>query len=37
MLRRRMEYPELKRAVCEQCAAFAADVVLIGDKASAPS
>ena len=25
--RRRMEYPELKRAVCEQCAAFAADVV----------
>jgi len=34
VLRRRMEYPELKRAVCEQCAAFAADVVLIEDKAS---
>jgi predicted phage terminase large subunit-like protein len=34
MLRRRMEYPELKRAVCEQCAAFEADVVLIEDKAS---
>jgi len=33
-LRRRMEYPELKRAVCEQCAAFAAEVVLIEDKAS---
>ena len=29
-----MEYPELKRAVCEQCAAFAANVVLIEDKAS---
>ena len=35
VLRRRMEYPELKRAVCEQCAAFEADVVLIEDKASA--
>jgi predicted phage terminase large subunit-like protein len=34
VLRRRMEYPELKRAVCEQRAAFAADVVLIEDKAS---
>ena len=29
-----MEYPELKRAVCEQCAAFEAGVVLIEDKAS---
>src|SRR6516225_9794398 len=29
-----LEYPELKRAVCEQCAAFEADVVLIEDKAS---
>ena len=29
-----MEYPELKRAVCEQCQAFAANVVLIEDKAS---
>jgi phage terminase large subunit-like protein len=29
-----MEYPELKRAVCEQAHAFAADVVLIEDKAS---
>jgi hypothetical protein len=34
VLRRRMEYPELKRAVGEQCAAFEADVVLIEDKAS---
>jgi predicted phage terminase large subunit-like protein len=34
VLRRRMEYPELKRAVCEQCQAFEADVVLIEDKAS---
>jgi len=34
VLRRRMEYPELKRAVCEQCGAFAANVVLIEDKAS---
>jgi predicted phage terminase large subunit-like protein len=34
VLRRRMEYPELKRAVREQCAAFAANVVLIEDKAS---
>jgi predicted phage terminase large subunit-like protein len=34
VLRKRMEYPELKRAVCEQCAAFAAEVVLIEDKAS---
>jgi len=35
VLRRRMEYTELKRAVCEQCAAaFAAGVVLIEDKAS---
>jgi predicted phage terminase large subunit-like protein len=29
-----MEYPELKRAVCEQCEAFNASVVLIEDKAS---
>ena len=29
-----MEYPELKRAVCEQCQAFEASVVLIEDKAS---
>jgi predicted phage terminase large subunit-like protein len=34
VLRRRMEYPELKRAVREQCAAFGASVVLIEDKAS---
>jgi hypothetical protein len=34
VLRRRMEYPELKRAVREQCEAFAASVVLIEDKAS---
>ena len=34
VLRKRMEYPELKRAVCEQCAAFEASVVLIEDKAS---
>src|SRR6516225_1679669 len=34
VLRRRMEYPELKRAVREQAQAFAADVVLIEDKAS---
>jgi predicted phage terminase large subunit-like protein len=32
--RKRMEYPELKRAVCEQCEAFGATVVLIEDKAS---
>ena len=29
-----MEYPELKRAVCEQCAVLEASVVLIEDKAS---
>ena len=29
VLRRRMEYPELKRAVREQCQAFDANVVLI--------
>jgi hypothetical protein len=29
-----MENPELKRAVCEQCEAFGATVVLIEDKAS---
>jgi predicted phage terminase large subunit-like protein len=29
-----MEYPELKRTVCEQCQAFGANVVLIEDKAS---
>jgi predicted phage terminase large subunit-like protein len=34
VLRRRMEYPELKRAVREQCQAFGASVVLIEDKAS---
>jgi predicted phage terminase large subunit-like protein len=34
VLRRRMEIPELKRAVCEQCEAFNASVVLIEDKAS---
>ena len=34
VLRRRMEYPELKRAVREQCEAFEANVVLIEDKAS---
>jgi hypothetical protein len=33
-MRRRMEYPELKRAVREQCEAFEASVVLIEDKAS---
>ena len=34
VMRRRMEYPELKRAVREQCEAFEATVVLIEDKAS---
>jgi predicted phage terminase large subunit-like protein len=34
VLRRRMEYPELKRIVREQAQAFAANVVLIEDKAS---
>jgi predicted phage terminase large subunit-like protein len=34
VLRRRMEYPALKRAVREQCQAFAASVALIEDKAS---
>jgi predicted phage terminase large subunit-like protein len=34
VLRKRMEYPELKRAVCEQCEAFGASVGLIEDKAS---
>jgi hypothetical protein len=33
VLRKRMEYPELKRAVCQQCEAFDASVVLIEDKA----
>ena len=32
--RKRVEYPELKRAVREQCQAFEASVVLIEDKAS---
>ena len=32
--RKRMEYPELKRAVREQCEAFEANVVMIEDKAS---
>ncbi len=34
VLRKRMEYPELKRAVCRQAEAFNANVVLIEDKAS---
>jgi phage terminase large subunit-like protein len=34
LLRKRMEYPELKRAVCQQAEAFNATVVLIEDKAS---
>ena len=34
VLRKRMEYPELKRAVCAQAEAFNANVVLIEDKAS---
>jgi phage terminase large subunit-like protein len=34
VLRKRTEYPELKRAVHEQCEAFGATVVLIADKAS---
>lgn len=34
VLRKRMEYPELKRAVREQCQAHRATVVLIEDKAS---
>jgi predicted phage terminase large subunit-like protein len=34
VLRRRMEFPEFKRAVREQCQAFGANVVLIEDKAS---
>jgi predicted phage terminase large subunit-like protein len=34
VLRRRMEYPELKRAVREQYDRFRPDVVLIEDKAS---
>jgi predicted phage terminase large subunit-like protein len=33
-MRRRMEYPELKRALREQCEAFEASVVLIEDQAS---
>ena len=38
VLRRRMEYPELKRAVREQCQAFDANVVLIPtDCASQPA
>jgi predicted phage terminase large subunit-like protein len=32
--RKRMEYPELKRAVLDQCQAFEASVVLIENKAS---
>jgi phage terminase large subunit-like protein len=35
VMRRRVEHPELKRAVCEQCAALEAEVVLIEEKASA--
>src|SRR3984893_8903133 len=34
VLRRRMEYPELKRAVCQQAEALNASVVLIEDKGS---
>jgi predicted phage terminase large subunit-like protein len=34
VVRRRLEYPALKRAVREECERFAADVVLIEDKAS---
>jgi phage terminase large subunit-like protein len=34
VLRERTEYPELKRAVCEQARAFDTNVVLIEDKAS---
>ena len=34
VLRKRTEYPGLKRAVREQCEAFEANVVLIEDKAS---
>src|SRR6201987_3035736 len=34
VLRRRMEFPELKRAICEQCQSFEVDVVFIEDKAS---
>ena len=34
MLRKHMEYPELKRAVSGQCEAFDASAVLIADKAS---
>jgi phage terminase large subunit-like protein len=34
VLRKRMEYPELRRAVREQCQAFETSVVLIEDKAS---
>jgi phage terminase large subunit-like protein len=34
VVRKRMEYPELKRAVCQQAEAFNASVVLIEDKAS---
>jgi phage terminase large subunit-like protein len=37
VLRRRMEYPELKRAVWEQYEAFAASVVLIRTKPRVPS
>ena len=36
VLRKRMEYPELKRAVREQCQAFAANVVLIEAKSTRP-
>jgi predicted phage terminase large subunit-like protein len=34
VMRKRIEYPELKRAVREQCQAFEGSVVLIEDKAS---
>jgi phage terminase large subunit-like protein len=37
VLRKRMEYPELKRAVREQCAAFDASVVLSRTRRRAPS
>jgi len=37
VLRRRMEYPELKRAVREQSRTFKASTILIEDKSSVPS
>jgi phage terminase large subunit-like protein len=37
VLRKRLEYPPLKRAVRDQQSRFDANVVLIEDKARAPS